>query len=46
LSRDWAEVVTSLKMPVEDIAAAAGDHGPVISSHQAQLLAVFAELKR
>ena len=42
LSRTWVEVMKALKMPHQYIEVAGGDHGSVISSHQAEIFAFFA----
>jgi poly(3-hydroxybutyrate) depolymerase len=49
LSRTWAETMKSLKMDhqyIQYIEVAGGDHGSVISSHQAQIYAFFAKHKK
>lgn len=46
LSRTWVEVMTSLKIPHQYIQVPGGDHGSVITSHQADVFAFFAEHKR
>ena len=45
-SRPWVEMMRSLKMPHEYIEVPGGDHGTVISSHQAEIFAFFAKHKR
>ena len=40
-SRPWLDVMTSLKIPHEYIEVPGGDHGSVITSHQAQVFAFF-----
>jgi predicted esterase len=45
-SRPWVEMMQSLKMPHEYIEVPGGDHGTVISSHQAEIFAFFAKHKR
>jgi predicted esterase len=42
LARTWVEVMKALKMPHEYIEVAGGDHGSVITSHQAEIFAFFA----
>ncbi|HZM59242.1 MAG TPA: prolyl oligopeptidase family serine peptidase [Vicinamibacterales bacterium] len=46
LSRNWVEVMKSLKIPHQYIEVAGGDHGSVITSHQSDLFAFFAKHKR
>jgi predicted peptidase len=46
VSRPWVEVMRSLKMPHEYIEVPGGDHGTVISSHQAEIFAFFAKHTR
>jgi len=46
LSRTAAETMKSLKMDYRYIEVPGGDHGPVISSHQAQAFAFFAKPKK
>jgi predicted peptidase len=46
LSRTWVEVMTSLKIPHQYIEVPGGDHGSVITSHQAEVFAFFAKHKR
>ena len=46
VSRPWVEMMRSLKMPHEYIEVPGGDHGTVISSHQAEIFAFFAKYKR
>jgi predicted esterase len=46
VSRPWVEVMRSLKMPHEYIEVPGGDHGTVITSHQAEIFAFFARYKR
>ena len=46
VSRPWVEMMRSLKMPHEYIEVPGGDHGTVISSHQAEIFAFFARYKR
>lgn len=41
LSRTWVEVMKALKMQHEYIEVPGGDHGSVISSHQAEIFAFF-----
>lgn len=41
LSRTWVEVMKALKMPHVYVEVAGGDHGSVISSHQAEIFAFF-----
>lgn len=43
LSRTWVEVMKALKMPHQYIEVPGGDHGSVISSHQAEIFAFFAK---
>jgi hypothetical protein len=43
LSRGWVEVMKALKMPHQYIEVPGGDHGSVISSHQAEIFAFFAK---
>ena len=45
-SRPWVEEMRSLKMPHEYIEVPGGDHGTVITSHQAEIFAFFAKHKR
>ena len=45
-SRPWVEMMRSLEMPHEYIEVPGGDHGTVISSHQAEIFAFFAKHKR
>jgi dipeptidyl aminopeptidase/acylaminoacyl peptidase len=46
LSCNWAVVMKSLKMKYEYIEVPAGDHGTVITSHQANVFAFFAKHSR
>ena len=46
LSRTWVEVMKSLRMPHEYIEVPGGDHGSVITSHQAAVFTFFAKHKR
>jgi len=46
LSRNWVEAMTSLKIPHQYIEVPGGDHGSVITSHQAEVFAFFAKHKR
>jgi predicted peptidase len=46
LSRTWVEVMKALKMPHQYIEVAGGDHGSVISSHQAEIFAFFAKYSK
>jgi dipeptidyl aminopeptidase/acylaminoacyl peptidase len=46
LSRTWVEVMKALKMPHQYIEVAGGDHGSVISSHQADIFAFFAKYSK
>jgi predicted esterase len=46
LSRNWVEVMKSLKVPHQYIEVAGGDHGSVITSHQTELFAFFGKHKR
>src|SRR5688572_2527808 len=46
LSRTWVEVMKALKMPYQYIEVAGGDHGSVISSHQAEIFAFFAKYSK
>jgi predicted esterase len=46
LSRTWADTMKSLKMKVDYIEVPGGDHGTVISSHQAQVFAFFEKHKK
>lgn len=46
LSRPWVEVMKALKMPHQYIEVAGGDHGSVISSHQAEVFAFFAKYSK
>ena len=46
VSRPWVEMMRSLKMPHEYIEVPGGDHGTVISSHQAEIFAFFAKHTR
>ena len=46
LSRTWVGVMTSLKIPHQYIEVPGGDHGSVITSHQAEVSAFFAKHKR
>lgn len=46
LSRTWVEVMKALKMPHQYIEVAGGDHGSVISSHQAEIFAFFARYSK
>jgi predicted esterase len=46
LSRNWVEVMKSLKLPHRYFEVAGGDHGSVITSHQSDLFAFFAKHKR
>jgi predicted esterase len=45
-SAPWVEKMRSLKMTHEYIEVPGGDHGSVISSHQAEIFAFFAKHKR
>ena len=45
-SKPWVEKMQSLKMTHEYIEVPGGDHGTVISSHQAEIFAFFAKHKR
>jgi predicted peptidase len=46
LSRTWVEAMKALKMPHQYIEVAGGDHGSVISSHQAEIFAFFAKYSK
>jgi dipeptidyl aminopeptidase/acylaminoacyl peptidase len=46
VSRPWVEMMRSLEMPHEYIEVPGGDHGSVITSHQAEIFAFFAKHKR
>ena len=46
LSRNWVEVMKSLNMTYQYIEVPGGDHGSVITSHQAEIFAFFAKHKR
>jgi dipeptidyl aminopeptidase/acylaminoacyl peptidase len=46
LARTWADVMKSLKMEYQYIEVPGGDHGTVITSHQADIFASFAEHSR
>jgi len=46
LSRRWTDMMKSLKMDYQYIEVPGGDHGTVISSHQAQVFAFFAKHKK
>jgi predicted esterase len=46
LSRTWADTMKALKMKVDYIEVPGGDHGSVISSHQAQVFAFFEKHKK
>jgi predicted esterase len=45
-SKPWVEMMRSLTMTHEYIEVPGGDHGTVISSHQAEIFAFFAKHKR
>ena len=46
LSRRWVDVMTSAKMKHQYIEVPGGDHGSVITSHQADVFAFFAKYSR
>jgi predicted peptidase len=46
MAQRWAEVIRSLKMQFQYIEVPGGDHGTVITSHQAEIFAFFARHSR
>jgi predicted esterase len=46
LSRTWVETMKGLKMTYQYIEVPGGDHGSVISSHQAEIFAFFARYSK
>jgi dipeptidyl aminopeptidase/acylaminoacyl peptidase len=46
LSRTWVETMKGLNMTHQYIEVPGGDHGSVISSHQAEIYAFFAKYSK
>jgi predicted esterase len=46
LSRTWVEAMKSLKLDLQYLEVPGGDHGSVISSHQAEIFAFFKKHKK